>query len=112
MVSPRMALTAAHCVTKAWDTDNLPSNARVKLTGREEGQFEWFNIQEIRVNDCWNFDDIWSTINNDLAIIILDRDRPNAELGVEYIEPWFGSQSDLVGQVFELTGWGLSGEES
>ena len=34
MVSPRMALTAAHCVTRDWDTDSLPGNARVKITGR------------------------------------------------------------------------------
>ena len=44
MVSPRMALTAAHCVSKRWNSDNLPNNARVKLTGSTEGQFEWFNI--------------------------------------------------------------------
>jgi secreted trypsin-like serine protease len=94
-----MALTAAHCVTKAWDSDNLPNNARVKLTGSTEGAAdEWFDIQEIRVNDCWDFDDMRSTINNDLAIIILDREKPNAVEGVDYYTPWYGSQSDLVGQ--------------
>ena len=47
-----------------------------------------------------------------MAIIVLDEDKPNAVEGVDYISPWYGSESDLVGKEFMLTGWGLAGEES
>ena len=46
------------------------------------------------------------------AIIVLDEEKPNAVEGVDYISPWYGSESDLVGKEFMLTGWGLAGEES
>ena len=47
-----------------------------------------------------------------MAIIVLDRDRSNTVEGVDYISPWYGSESDVVGKTFELTGWGLNGPES
>ena len=108
-----MALTAAHCVSKKWANPNrIPSWASVTLNKSTAGRRVTIGIKEIRVNDCWNFNNIWSTISNDLAIIVLDRDKPDAVEGVDYISPWYGSESDLIGKTFMLTGWGRAGEES
>ena len=53
-----------------------------------------------------------STTTSDLAIIILAQEKSNAVEGVDYAKPWFGDESDIVGQEFMLTGWGYSGEIS
>ena len=83
MISPQMALTAAHCVPEGWNNANVPAHVKIKLTNPDENvpeeQYEEFNVKEIRVSDCWEFDDnIWDTISADLAILILDREKPNA----------------------------------
>ena len=83
MISPQMALTAAHCVPEAWNNANVPWHVKIKLTNPDENvpeeQYEEFHVKEIRVNDCWEYDDnIWDTISADLAILILDREKPNA----------------------------------
>ena len=97
-----MALTAAHCVPEGWNNANVPAHVKIKLTNPDEDvpeeQYEEFNVKEIRVSDCWEFDDyIWDTISADLAILILDREKPNAQEGIDYVTPWNGPMSDIVG---------------
>jgi len=70
MVSPQMALTAAHCVRANWDTSD--PNLYVKLS---DGEF--YGIKEFRTNECWDFS-FGGPYSADIAIMILDRPIPNA----------------------------------
>ena len=71
MVSPQMALTAAHCVTANWDASD--PNLTVKLSDGEV-----YGIKEFRTNECWNFSAGGGPYSADIAIMILDRPIPNA----------------------------------
>ena len=46
MISPQMALTAAHCM----DNED-PSDFTITLNSGKE-----YAVREIRTNDCWNFE--------------------------------------------------------
>ena len=51
MITPQVALTAAHCVSRSEDNGNL-NNLTVELTDGE-GNLTEYDIVEIRANDCW-----------------------------------------------------------
>ena len=70
MVSPQMALTAAHCVTANWDASD--PNLTVELWNGEV-----YGIQEFRSNECWSFSS-QQPYSADIAIMVLDRPIPNA----------------------------------
>ena len=102
MVSPQMALTAAHCVTANWDAND--PNLTVKLSDGEV-----YGIKEFRTNECWDFSS-GLPYSADIAIMILDRPIPNAQEFVHYIPTWNAETlHDVLGREFELAGWGASG---
>ena len=46
-----------------------------------------------------------------MALLILEDPKPDAELGVDYIEIWDDEvDGDLTGKEFALMGWGRSGD--
>ena len=103
MVGPQMALTAAHCVTEAWDSGN--PNLTVKLANGET-----YGIKEFRTNECWDFN-AGSPYSADIAIMVLDRPIEDAEEGKHYVKTWdAASMGDVAGKEFILAGWGASGE--
>ena len=51
MITPQVALTAAHCVSRNEDNGNL-NNLTVELTDGD-GNLTEYDIVEIRANDCW-----------------------------------------------------------
>lgn len=103
MVSPQMALTAAHCVTANWDASD--PNLTVELWDGEV-----YGIQEFRSNECWNFSS-QQPYSADIAIMVLDRPISGAMEGVDYVPIWNAQEmGDVVGREFILAGWGASGE--
>jgi secreted trypsin-like serine protease len=103
MVSDQMALTAAHCVTAAWDSSD--PNLTVRLSDGET-----YGIREFRTNECWDFG-FGGPYSADIAIMVLDRPVENAVQGVNYIKTWDAEEmGDVAGREFILAGWGASGE--
>ena len=117
MITPRVALTAAHCVFDDMDGPNPTSNGRpisVTLTNSDPNGADFTTtIQEIRSNECWfdsNYAIVWG---GDLAMLILEDEKPGAQLGVDYIDIWDDEvDGDITGETFALMGWGLSGPVS
>ena len=117
MISPRMALTAAHCVTESWD-ESTSLNLQIELQDGN-GNYDTYDIVDIRAHDCW-----WSGENpygygpfaSDIAFLVLDRDiTPNGGdpvEGVHYLSYWDNAVDGdtLTGETFILAGWGQSGE--
>lgn len=52
MITPQVALTAAHCVGRNEDNSNNLNNLDVVLTDGE-GNLTTYDIVDIRANDCW-----------------------------------------------------------
>ena len=48
MISDQMALTAAHCITQAWDQNAEAANLKVTLSDGNT-----YGIKEFRGNECW-----------------------------------------------------------
>ena len=74
MISPTMALTAAHCVQEEENRSD-PDLSVVLADG------ERYGIKEFRVNDCWDFGYFGGPYSADIAIMVLDRAIPNAVRG-------------------------------
>ena len=57
MISPQVAITAAHCIYEGWDLLNplymYGSPIYVYLTDSAGGEGFETTIKEIRVNECW-----------------------------------------------------------
>lgn len=104
MISPTMALTAAHCVS-AEEASGNPNLSVVLNDGQSYG------ISEFRVNDCWDFSGQGGPYSSDIAIMVLDRPVENAVAGKQYVDIWDASErGDVEGKTFLLAGWGASGE--
>lgn len=103
MISPQVALTAAHCIEKHEDGAN--GELTIKLNSGNV-----HTIREFRTNECWDFSDD-ADYSADIALMILETPIEDAELGTDYINVWnpeaFG---DMTGREFTLAGWGSSGE--
>ena len=117
MISPRVALTAAHCVDDSMDGVNPENRGRpisVTLTNSDPNGADFTTtIQEIRSNECWFYEDYAVVWGGDLAMLILAEEKPNAQLGVDYIDIWDDEvDGDITGRTFALMGWGLSGPVS
>ena len=120
MISARVAITAAHCVSADMDLTNPTYSdgepLKVELTNSVQGEDPLPNtIQEIRVNDCWFENKFISNWSCDLAILILADKKPSAAEGTDYIRIW-DDDSDEDGDIcdcevdeFALMGWGYSG---
>ena len=116
MVTPRVALTAAHCVT-AGENTNPDLTMQIELTDGNNN-YTTYNIVDIRANECWFNPQNPPGMNRysaDVAILILDRDiTPGGgtpEEGVHYLKPWETTvDGSIVGETFILAGWGQSGE--
>ena len=117
MISPRMALTAAHCVNASED-ESRSLSMQIELQDGN-GNYTTYDIVDIRAHDCW-----WTGENpygynsyaSDIAFLVLDRDiTPNDGTPVEgthYLSYWDNSVDGdtLTGETFILAGWGQSGE--
>lgn len=82
MVSPQVALTAAHCVRPnevGVKTGN--DRLRVKVAGQHR------RVREIRVPECWNFGRM-GPFNVDVAMLILNKPLDDAIEGVDYARVW------------------------
>ena len=119
MVSPQVAVTAAHCVFDNMDGLNPTYNGSpiyVNLTNKVQGGPTFrTRIKEIRQNSCYPLayadNEIPTAAASDLALLILEDPKPDAELGVDYIEIWDDEvDGDLTGREFALMGWGRSGD--
>lgn len=103
MISPQMALTAAHCVTAEENQD--AGNIEVQLVSGET-----YKIKEFRVNKCWDFTKncgAGGPESADIAIMVLDRPIENAVLGEDYVDIWNAATMESVeGKDFILAGWG------
>ena len=112
MITPQVALTAAHCVGRSEDNSNNLNNLDVELTDGN-GNLTTYDIVDIRANNCW-----WTEANSgwtrrmaaDIAFLILDRPIENAVEGKHYVKVWNEDEGDIVGRTFTLAGWGASGE--
>lgn len=102
MITPQIALTAAHCISE--NEDRVGSNLTVRMADGQE-----YRIREFRANECWDFS--WGgPFSADIAMMILDTPIPNAEKGVHYVDTWNAeTMGDVVGREFILAGWGRSG---
>lgn len=115
MISPRVAITAAHCVREAENTNGDLSMPIMLTDG--DGNYQTYKIVDIRANECW-FSGIdpnrFGRYASDVAILILDRDITPANGPIEgkhYLKPWVTSaDGSVVGDTFILAGWGQSGE--
>ena len=91
MISPQVALTAAHCV-EGLDGPNPTNNGRpieVTLTNSDPNGADFTTtIQEIRMNECWSDRSYAIVWGGDLAMMILTDEKPNAQLGTDYIDIW------------------------
>lgn len=102
IIHPRVALTAAHCVT-LFDTVPVQSAAvkgSVVLAGsndRTAGTFA--NVTEFRWNPGWNWAHDVSEVD-DLALVFLDRDLPVGRMPLSRVQP--------VGAGARTIGWGLT----
>ena len=103
MISPTMALTAAHCV---FESENRGDpNLTVRLNNGQR-----YGIKEFRTNDCWDFGSS-GPFSADIAIMVLDRPIQGAVAGRDYVETWNAeTMGDVEGKTFILAGWGASGE--
>ena len=100
MISPQMALTAAHCM----DNED-PEDFTITLNSGKE-----YAVREIRTNDCWDFEK-GGPFSADIAILVLDEPIEDAVEGVDYVNIWNAADMDTVeGKEFVLAGLGLSGE--
>ena len=100
MISPQMALTAAHCM----DNED-PTDFTITLNSGIE-----YGVREIRTNDCWDFEK-GGPFSADIAILVLDEPIEDAVEGIDYVNIWNADDMDSVeGREFVLAGWGLSGE--
>ena len=52
------------------------------------------------MNECYdpNEEYIYYSAPHDIAIIILEEERPNAVEGVDYIPLWYGDKSTIEGE--------------
>lgn len=91
MITPQMALTAAHCISR--EEDGLDPGLTVKMYDGGE-----YTIKEFRTNECWVHE--WgSPYSADIAIMVLDRPIPNAVEGVHYVPYWDAeTMGDVVGR--------------
>ena len=118
MISPRVALTAAHCVFDGMDGVNPRrdngNKIDVTLTNSDPNGAPFTTyIQEIRSNECWFYENYAVVWGGDLAMLILEDEKPNAVRGVDYIDVWDDeADGDITGEIFALMGWGLSGPVS
>ena len=51
MITPGIALTAAHCIEQRWDNGSPPGLSIEIQDG--DGDSDVFGIKEIRTNECW-----------------------------------------------------------
>ena len=103
MISPQVALTAAHCIEAHENGTN--GELTVKLNSGNV-----HTIREFRANECWDFTDA-ADYSADIALMILDTPIENAVAGQDYIEVWDPTANgDMAGRQFTLAGWGSSGE--
>ena len=77
MISPQVALTAAHCIEAHENGAN--GNLTVELNSGAE-----HTIREFRANECWDFSDN-ADYSADIALMILDTPIEDAVEGVDYI---------------------------
>ena len=118
MISPRVALTAAHCVFDGMDGVNPRrsngSKIDVTLTNSDPNGPDFTTyIQEIRSNECWYENKFFVVWGGDLAMLILEDEKPGAVRGVDYIDIWDNDvDGDITGRTFALMGWGYSGPVS
>ena len=77
MISPQVALTAAHCIEAHENGAN--GNLTVELNSGEV-----HTIREFRANECWDFSDN-ADYSADIALMILDTPIEDAVEGVDYI---------------------------
>ena len=103
MVTPRVALTAAHCIEDGWDGIHNPNYDNIELTdsvpnAQGESTTTTYKVQEIRMNECYDSDDgVYNSAPHDIAIMILEEEKPNAVEGVDYIPLWYGDKSIIEG---------------
>ena len=73
MISPQMALTAAHCFSRKENED--AGDLTVQLVSGES-----YRISEFRANRCWDFErnENGGPYSADIAIMVLDRPIKNA----------------------------------
>ena len=105
MITPQVAITAAHCVRpdeegfRTKDEDRL----KVKVGGQKR------TIKEIRVPGCWNYE-FQGPLNVDIAMLILNKELDNAEEGVDYAPVWDPSEHNdekvKARDEFTLAGYG------
>ena len=104
MISPRIALTAAHCVrSHEVGVSTGDDRLKVKIAGQHR------KIREIRVPECWDFSQT-GPLNVDVALLILNKPLDNAVEGVDYVKIWDPvdeqDTSVSVGDEFILAGYG------
>ena len=112
MISPQMALTAAHCVSQGEDmAQNL--NMQIELTDGD-GNFNTYDITDIRANECWWTESGGNRYAADIAFLVLDRPIDcggDCIEGYHYLKYWDTDiDGDITGSTFVLAGWGASGE--
>ena len=92
------------------------SPIQVSLTNSSEGgPVHTSRVKEIRRSECYPAAyasrNIKETASADLALLILETPKPNAQRGVDYIDIWDdGADGDIKGAEFALMGWGRSGD--
>jgi len=89
---------------------------QIKLTDGE-GNFNTYDITDIRANECWWSEGGGNRYASDIAFLVLDRPIDcggDCIEGYHYLKPWVEDEEDNNGDItnrtFILAGWGASGE--
>ena len=76
MITPSIALTAAHCIEERWNSGSRPG-LMVELQDGDGGS-DRYTVEEIRTNDCWDFS-AGGPYSADIALMFLAKEIPNAK---------------------------------
>ena len=110
MISPSVAITAAHCIEKSW-VGKIPRKHQRKAKVQLNGGNGRRRVTEIRVDDCWNFNREGPN-SNDLALLYLNKPIKNQVPGRDYVRIWNPAEhddEDITGSEFIIAGYGMSG---
>ena len=104
MISPQVALTAAHCLDAHEDRHN--PNLSVRLASGEVHK-----VKEVRANECWDFGPQGNEWPADIALLIFERPISGAKEGEDYLKLYNPEAMGYeVGREFTLAGWGTGGQ--
>ncbi len=100
LISPRVVLTAAHCV----DFQGLKADHVVVKFGESRTSSESIKAMDFRIHPDWNS----HSLINDMALVRLERDAPAEAIPVPYLPASMKLTQDDVGTSLLFVGFGVN----